>query len=55
MVLGDWGDGFYNEPGSQQLAVAEAMEKWASNNGSNPQFVVTVGDNFYPDGVTVCI
>jgi len=45
LVLGDWGTG---EQG--QRAVAGAIAE--THGGSPPDFVLTVGDNFYPDGVT---
>jgi len=45
MALGDWGrNGEYD-----QLEVGKQMGKWASENPNN--FVISVGDNFYPKGV----
>jgi len=45
LVLGDWGTG---EEGQRTLAefIAE------THGDAPPDFVMTVGDNFYPDGVT---
>jgi len=45
LVLGDWGTG---EEG--QRAMARTMAE--THRESPPAFVLTVGDNFYPDGVT---
>ncbi|XP_013397188.1 purple acid phosphatase 17 [Lingula anatina] len=45
IVLGDWG---YNS--SHQAKVAKAMGEWAEAN--NARFVLTVGDNFYNEGVS---
>jgi tartrate-resistant acid phosphatase type 5 len=45
MALGDWGrNGEY-----LQLEVGKQMGKWGKENRNN--FVVSVGDNFYPKGV----
>lgn len=44
MVLGDWGTG-----GSGQKAVAHAMTQKKKSDGAD--FVLSVGDNFYSDGV----
>jgi hypothetical protein len=44
LVLGDWGTG---EEGQKE--VADAMAEAHAN--SPPDFVITVGDNFYPEGV----
>ncbi len=44
LVMGDWGTG-----GEGQREVAEAMASVHGN--APPDFVLTVGDNFYPDGV----
>ena len=33
------------------MALVSAMNAWAANN--SPQFILTTGDNFYPDGVRV--
>merc|ERR1712121_588613 len=43
--IGDWGAGT-----SRQKQVAGSMGTWAKAN--KPAFVVTMGDNFYPDGVS---
>ena len=51
LALGDWGDSFYWDPDSPQLQVAAAMNDWASVNQA--RFILTTGDNFYPDGVRV--
>jgi acid phosphatase len=46
VVIGDWGrDGH-----SRQRAVAQQMGRSAASTGS--RFVISVGDNFYEDGVT---
>ena len=45
LVLGDWGDTLL--PGQQQ--VADRMAEWAEVN--SPQFIISTGDNFYPNGV----
>lgn len=45
-VLGDWGR--RGEP--NQLVLAYQMNEWTKKQ--NPKFIVTVGDNFYNDGVT---
>jgi tartrate-resistant acid phosphatase type 5 len=53
-MLGDWGT--VTEPG-QQIAVANAMKRWASDNGIRPDAFLMLGDNFYgemPDGVNSC-
>lgn len=45
MAVGDWGrNGEYN-----QLEVARQMGTWAAHNPNN--FVLSLGDNFYPRGV----
>jgi DNA repair exonuclease SbcCD nuclease subunit len=44
LLIGDWGDG-----SSNQTATAQAMGTYA--NSINAQFVVSLGDNFYGDGV----
>ncbi|KAM4748282.1 tartrate-resistant acid phosphatase type 5 [Rhinophrynus dorsalis] len=51
LVLGDWG-GLPLPPYTtqQQLMVAEEMGKTVANLGAN--FILSVGDNFYYDGVT---
>lgn len=41
MQIGDWG----REGGQNQTAVAEAMARKADSFG--PEFVISVGDNFY--------
>jgi tartrate-resistant acid phosphatase type 5 len=46
VVIGDWG----REGCCQQAAVAEQMSKRAVAIGS--QFVISVGDNFYENGVS---
>ena len=51
LMLGDWGT--VSEP-RQQLAVANAMKRWASENNIHPDALLMLGDNFYgemPDGV----
>jgi tartrate-resistant acid phosphatase type 5 len=51
LMLGDWGT--VTEPG-QQIAVANAMKRWASDNSICPDALLMLGDNFYgemPDGV----
>ena len=51
LMLGDWGT--VTEPG-QQIAVANAMKRWASDNSIRPDALLILGDNFYgemPDGV----
>eukprot|EP01125_Pyxidicula_operculata_P022358 TRINITY_DN90_c0_g2_i1.p1 TRINITY_DN90_c0_g2~~TRINITY_DN90_c0_g2_i1.p1 ORF type:complete len:332 (+),score=77.01 TRINITY_DN90_c0_g2_i1:94-1089(+) len=50
LVLGDWGSATSPIYGPSQIQVANAMASIATN--TNPLFVVTVGDNFYPDGVS---
>ena len=50
-MIGDWGDSFYWETPSPQKAVAAAMNDWAATH--QPRFILTTGDNFYPDGVRV--
>ena len=45
LVLGDWGTG---EEGQREVAEGIA----ASHLDSPPDFVLTVGDNFYPSGVS---
>ena len=45
LILGDWGTG-----GVGQRALAESIAE--THRDSPPDFVMTVGDNFYPDGVT---
>ena len=45
MAIGDWGrNGEYD-----QLEVAKQMGEWGAKNPNN--FVISVGDNFYPKGV----
>src|SRR5580658_8851809 len=51
LMLGDWGTA--NESG-QQVAVANAMKRWVSDNSIRPDVLLMLGDNFYgemPDGV----
>lgn len=51
LMLGDWGT--VSEP-EQQIAVANAMKRWASDNNICPEALLMLGDNFYgemPDGV----
>ena len=45
IALGDWGDTLL--PGQQQVANQMALwaEKW------QPSFIMSTGDNFYPNGV----
>ena len=45
IAVGDWG----RSGESHQLEVAKQMGEWANNNPNN--FVISVGDNFYPRGV----
>lgn len=45
LVIGDWG----RHGGYHQKAVAEQMAKVAAT--ADPDFIISVGDNFYPDGV----
>jgi tartrate-resistant acid phosphatase type 5 len=45
-VIGDWG----RQGGYNQSDVADAMA--AAARGAPPEFVVSVGDNFYPSGLT---
>ena len=44
LVLGDWGA--LTEP-RQQIAVANAMKRWASGNSIRPDALLMLGDNFY--------
>ena len=44
LAIGDWGDDDGNQEG-----VAATMGTWAASR--NPEFVLSLGDNFYPDGV----
>jgi tartrate-resistant acid phosphatase type 5 len=44
LVLGDWET--LTEPG-QQIAVANAMKRWASGNSIRPDALLMLGDNFY--------
>jgi tartrate-resistant acid phosphatase type 5 len=51
LMLGDWGT--VTEPG-QQITVANAMRRWASDNSIRPDALLMLGDNFYgemSDGV----
>jgi len=51
LMLGDWGT--VTEFG-QQIAVANAMKRWASDNSISPDALLMLGDNFYgemSDGV----
>jgi len=45
IIVGDWGDTVLG----QQESVANGMSIWADNN--QPDFILTVGDNFYPAGL----
>ena len=45
IIVGDWGDTLL--PGQQQ--VADVMGNWSEIN--QPDFIISVGDNFYPNGV----
>ena len=54
--IGDWGvrgfaaiDGGHNFPGSAQMAVAKQMRCLARDY--RPEFIGTLGDNFYGSGV----
>lgn len=44
IAIGDWGDEV-----KDQLPVAYSMARWADVN--QPEFIISTGDNFYPDGV----
>ena len=46
-ALGDWGDNGSNGKKRQQY-VADIMDKWCEDRGCN--FIMSTGDNFYPDG-----
>ena len=46
LAIGDWGD---TSPTSGSRPVAAAMAKWARDNGGI-DFVLALGDNFYPRG-----
>jgi len=51
LMLGDWGTATES---SQQISVANAMKRWASDNSIRPDALLMLGDNFYgemPDGV----
>ena len=51
LLLGDWGAD--SEP-MQQIAVANAMKRWASDNSIRPDALFMLGDNFcgeMPDGI----
>jgi tartrate-resistant acid phosphatase type 5 len=51
VMLGDWGTAA--EP-AQQIVVANAMKRWASDNSIRPEALLMLGDNFYgemPDGM----
>ena len=46
-AIGDWG-----LPTPEVLQVAENMERWSSLRPENlPVFIISLGDNFYPNGV----
>ncbi len=46
IAIGDWG----RQGSENQTAVAEQMSVWAMDNKAN--FVISLGDNFYENGVT---
>lgn len=46
MAIGDWG----RNGADHQLPVARQMGKWATENPND--FIISLGDNFYPSGVT---
>ncbi|MDQ1142681.1 metallophosphoesterase [Pedobacter agri] len=46
MAVGDWG----RNGADHQLHVAKQMGKWATENPND--FIISLGDNFYPKGVT---
>ncbi|EDM33868.1 putative acid phosphatase [Pedobacter sp. BAL39] len=46
VAIGDWG----RNGADHQLQVARQMGKWTTENPND--FIVSVGDNFYPSGVT---
>jgi len=46
MAIGDWG----RNGADHQLPVARQMGKWATENPND--FILSLGDNFYPSGVT---
>ena len=46
LAIGDWG----RNGADHQLQVARQMGKWATENPND--FIVSLGDNFYPSGVT---
>ena len=46
IALGDWGE--RSLPG--QELVAAQMAVWAQDN--NPEYILTTGDNIYPDGIS---
>lgn len=52
-VLGDFGVGENKAKGHAQLSVAKRLKKECASRENTPAcaFVVTVGDNIYPDGV----
>ena len=51
IALGDWGSPLYRgQQVSGQKAVAEAMGKWCDSRPCD--FIISLGDNFYPSGVT---
>lgn len=45
LAIGDWG----RNGADHQLQVARQMGKWATENPNN--FIISLGDNFYPSGV----
>lgn len=49
IAIGDWGR--TRNPGvpNKQDDVARQMDIWAKEH--KPEFILTLGDNFYPDGV----
>ena len=51
IALGDWGSPLCRgQQVSGQKAVAEAMGKWCDSRSCD--FIISLGDNFYPSGVT---
>lgn len=47
-VIGDYGDARYRDPASQNRPPVEDVANLV--NGWNPEFIITVGDNNYPNG-----
>ncbi|CAD5126861.1 DgyrCDS14889 [Dimorphilus gyrociliatus] len=49
IAIGDWGMDKANGSVNGQLRVADSMARWA-NDVNNLNFILTLGDNFYPVG-----